>query len=113
MSASIYAHIVLLLSSLASGVFAYLKVPRETPIAIHFDHKFEPDSWVNPFPGLFILPAASVLLTVVYYFIVAHGANQTRDGAASSGSTLMVITVLAHLLMLAAQLYIVNRALGQ
>ena len=109
MSTSIYIHLVLFLSSLASAVFAYFKVPRETPIAIHFNHKFEPDSWMNPFPGLFIIPALGLLLAVVYYLVTTHNA---REDVVSSGNTFMVISVVVHLLMLGAQLYIVSRALG-
>jgi uncharacterized membrane protein len=100
----------LILAMVASALWVWMQLPATAEIAVHFGASGEADGWAHPWPGLFMVPGAGVLvwlLMAALPYIDPKGANLARSANAYFTIWVGIIAVLT-----AAQAAIVAASLG-
>jgi len=90
-------------------------LPQGAQVAIHFDLSGAPDQWAKAWPGLFILPAVTVVIAILLSILPLSGAwgNTLRGSQAYETIAVAAIIVMAlteFLLVLAALGFAANAA---
>ena len=101
---------ILILAMVILGIWAKMQLPDTARIAVHFDARGNPNGWMAPWAGLFVLPgiaAAACLIMAVASRLDPRRANLARSKAALGTLVLAPIVIIAF-----AQAAIVATALG-
>jgi len=101
---------VLILAMLALGIWAKAQLPDTARIAVHFDARGNPNGWMAPWAGLFVLPA--VATTVCLILAIASRVDPRRANLARSKAALGTLVLAPIVIIAFAQAAIVATALG-